>query len=190
MRSMVPPRYVAFLRAINVGGHVIAMARLRSLFEQMGLANVETFIASGNVIFSSRAKPAALERRLEAELQKALGYEVATFLRTAAEVAAIARNEPFPATRAATAHALNVGLLAAPLPTAAAKAVLALRNDVNDFHVQGREVYWLCQGRQTESPFAKVKFEKLTGAQVTFRGIKTMQRLANKYGFDETTPSA
>ena len=50
------PRLVAFLRAINVGGHTVTMAHLRGLFEDLGFTNVETFIASGNVIFGSRPR--------------------------------------------------------------------------------------------------------------------------------------
>ena len=49
-------RYVAFLRAINVGGHVVKMEALRKLFESMGFQRVETYIASGNVIFDSEAR--------------------------------------------------------------------------------------------------------------------------------------
>src|SRR6185369_8391120 len=60
------PKYVAFLRAINVGGHVVKMDQLRALFEALGFANVETFIASGNVIFDSKSKNvAALERKID-----------------------------------------------------------------------------------------------------------------------------
>jgi len=58
---MIMTRYVAFLRAINVGGHNVKMDALRALFESMKLASVETFIASGNVIFeTNRRDPAAL----------------------------------------------------------------------------------------------------------------------------------
>ena len=55
-------RYVAFLRAINVGGHIVKMETLRDLFTAHGLAKVETFIASGNVIFESKA---AADKKLE-----------------------------------------------------------------------------------------------------------------------------
>ncbi|MBA3354552.1 MAG: DUF1697 domain-containing protein [Pyrinomonadaceae bacterium] len=47
------PKYVAFLRAINVGGHIVKMDHLRQLFEALGFSNVDTFITSGNVIFDS-----------------------------------------------------------------------------------------------------------------------------------------
>ena len=69
------PRLFAFLRAINVGGHTVTMAELRGQFEALGFSDVETFIASGNVIFTSRAKGGqALERRIEARLHQTLGY--------------------------------------------------------------------------------------------------------------------
>ena len=80
------PRYIAFLRAINVGGHTVKMDRLRQIFDSLGFSNVETFLASGNVVFETTAQDtAALETRITAGLRAALGYEVATFLRTPAE---------------------------------------------------------------------------------------------------------
>ena len=78
------PRLVAFLRAINVGGHTVTMEELRRLFTSLGGKDVETFIASGNVIFNSRSRDIpALEHTIEQRLHAALGYEVATFVRTA-----------------------------------------------------------------------------------------------------------
>jgi uncharacterized protein (DUF1697 family) len=74
------PRYVAFLRAINVGGRTVTMERLRALFSDIGFSNVETFIASGNVIFDSKsAAPTTLEKDIERQLEASLGYSVATF---------------------------------------------------------------------------------------------------------------
>jgi uncharacterized protein (DUF1697 family) len=90
------PKFVAFLRAINVGNHTVKMDQLGSLFEELGFANVETFIASGNVIFDSKATNIkSLERKIDKHLEKSLGYEVTTFIRSVAEIAEIARYEPF-----------------------------------------------------------------------------------------------
>jgi len=75
-------RYAALLRAINVGGHTVKMKELCTLFEAMKLSNVRSVIASGNVLFESRAGAAALEARIEDGLRKSLGYDVETFLRT------------------------------------------------------------------------------------------------------------
>ena len=81
------PKFIVFLRAVNVGGHTVKMDILRQHFESLGFSRVETFIASGNVIFESPAKNAkSLETTIEAKLREALGYEVAAFLRTDAEL--------------------------------------------------------------------------------------------------------
>ena len=58
---------------------------------------------------------------------------------------------------------------------------MALKTDIDDFHVNGREVYWLCRKKQSESTFSNVRFEKLIKASVTFRGVNTVAKLATKY---------
>ena len=175
------PRLYAFLRAINVGGHTVTMARLRELFEELGLADVETFIASGNVIFSSPIKStASLETKIEAHLEKALGYEVKAFIRTGPELVALAAYKAFPAPQIAKAGAFCVGFLAEPLDAAGTKALNGLKNDIDDFHLNGREIYWLSKVRQGESKFSNMVFEKTTKARVTFRGANTVAKLAQR----------
>jgi uncharacterized protein (DUF1697 family) len=173
----------AFLRAINVGGHTVTMAQLRQIFEDLGLLDVETFIASGNVIFRSPSRTLpTLERKIEGGLHKALGYEVKTFIRTAPELVAVSRHKPFPEMQIQSAGAFCVGFMAQPLDAAAKKALFALRTEIDDFHVNGREVYWLCKMRQSESKFSNTRFEKATGARITFRGAATVAKLAAKAG--------
>ena len=105
-------RYVAFLRAINVGGHTVRMETLRGLFERFGATAVETFIASGNVVFESGVRPeSVLEERIESALEEALQFPVGTFLRTLPEVAAVAESTVFPDDDVKAAHALYVGFL-------------------------------------------------------------------------------
>ena len=176
------PRLFAFLRAINVGGHNVSMAQLRMLFKALGFEEVETFIASGNVIFESdSSNVAALQRRIEDHLRTSLGYEVKTFLRTEAELSAIARYQPFDESQLHSAAALNVAFLAEPLTADAEKTLMALRTAIDDFHVHGREVYWLCQKKQSESTFSNALFERRLNVRATFRGLKTVARLAARY---------
>jgi len=176
-------RYVAFLRAINVGGsHVVKMDTLRATFEDAGFANVETFIASGNVIFDTRAKDlAALERKIEQVLEACLGYEVATFIRSLEAVTAIALYQPFSPEAMASARALNVGLLKEPLPAATRTALSTLRTDIDDFHTNGSELYWICRKAQSESKISNAVFERALRVKATFRGLRTMAKLAAKY---------
>ncbi|MFN7927066.1 MAG: DUF1697 domain-containing protein [Blastocatellia bacterium] len=176
------PRLIAFLRAINVGGHNVKMETLGALFVELGFTDVETFIASGNVIFTTnRLDIGTLEQRIADHLQASLGYAVATFLRTDAEVQAVANYQPFAAEEMQAALALNVGFLAEPLSREASEKVLTYRNAMDDLHLQGREIYWLCRMRQTESPFAKAGFEKIVKVKATFRGLNTVRKLAAKY---------
>ena len=176
-------RYIAFLRAINVGGHTVKMDVLRQFFEALGFSNVETFIASGNVVFETAAKNThTLEKKIEQQLRAALGYEVATFIRTEAELAAIAQYQPFPSAQMEAATAFNIAFLAEPLDAASQKRLLALKTDIDDFHVRGREVYWLCGKKQSESTFNNTRFEKALKVRATFRGVATIVRLAARCG--------
>ena len=176
-------RYVAFLRAINVGGRVVKMDRLKKLFEDAGFTNVETFIASGNVIFDGGAKKAeAIERTIEKQLHAALGYEVHTFVRTCAELKGIAAHKPFAAKAIDASLAFNVAFLAAPPDAKAKKALLALATTLDDLHVNGREIYWLSKARQSESVISNAVFEKTLGCRSTVRGVNTIRKMAEKHG--------
>ena len=170
------PRYIAFLRAINVGGHTVKMERLRALFEELGFRNVATFIASGQVIFETRAGDTAkLEAKIEKHLRSALGYDVATFIRTPAELAAIAgQADP-------GEHTLYVCFTRKPPPHAARTRLQTHCNDVDDFEVHDREVYWLCRSRSSDSSFSGALLEKILGGPATARNVNTINRLVAKY---------
>jgi len=174
-------RYVAFLRGINVGGHVVAKDALCKPFTALGLEDVESFIASGNVIFTARSGSAPTwEKRLAERLEKALGYEVATFVRTGKEVAAIAAAKPFREPLRAGGSLLVAFLDRAP-GAPERKALEAFRSPTNDFVVTGRELYWLCQTRMTDSGLNYTVFEKALKSRATFRNMNTIVRLTKKY---------
>ena len=176
-------RYVAFLRAINVGGHTVTMADLRGHFEALGCAGVETVIASGNVVFDASSKsPAAFEKKIAAHLEERLGYAVATFLRTPAQLAAVAAHAPFSrADLDAPGHGLYVGFLAAEPDAAARKRVLGLASPVDAFRIQGRELYWLRRGRFSDSKMSGNALERSLGQPATLRNVTTVRKIAAKY---------
>lgn len=177
------PKHVAFLRAINVGGHTVKMDQLRRLFEDMGFLNVETFIASGNVIFDSTAiTPEALEKKIENHLHAALGYEVATFIRSTTEVAAISQYQPFlDSDLNAEGHILYVAFLTGTPSDEAKHKLLSVDSKVDEFHISGREVYWLCRKKFSESEFSGARLEKTLGMRATVRNITTVRKMASKY---------
>ncbi len=176
------PRYVAFLRAVNVGGRLVKMDELRAHVAAAGGHDVETFIASGNVIFSSPAKATApLERTIEAHLQRALGFAVPTLIRTTAEVAEAAARTPFADADVAAAGTYVAAFLRRPLDDAGKRGLASLQNDVDRFVLHGREVYWLATTRQSETKLTIVKFERAVGCDATMRAMTSLKKLAAKH---------
>jgi len=173
-------RYAALLRALNVGGHTVTMARLRELFEQAGLSGVETVIASGNVIFGTSARAVApLERRIERHLHEALGYAVATFIRTPDELARVVRARPFkPSAVAESGTRVFVAFLGREPTTRRRQDALALRTGTDDLVVDGREIYWLCRVPANEASVSGAMLEKALDLPVTVRNITTVRKLA------------
>lgn len=176
-------RYVALLRAINVGGqHAVKMDRLRALFEELGFRGVETFIASGNVIFECRSASAdAIEQRIEKHLKAKLGYDVATMLRTPDELAAVAAYEPFAVDGGVSdTDALYVSFTKRALADAAHAALLALRTATDDFHANGREVYWRCRTKLSETRVSGAALERAFAMPSTMRNVTTVRKLARR----------
>jgi uncharacterized protein (DUF1697 family) len=172
-------RYFAFLRAINVGGHTVTMETLCKLGVSFGLSDVETFIASGNLIFQSpETNTIVLEQKIASGLQSALGYEVATIIRSEAELATY---QAFPQSELDAAAALNIAFLARSLDAEAKDKLAALTTGIDRFVSHTREVYWLCQKKQSESTFSNPVLEKTLGMKSTLRGVNTIRKLAARY---------
>ena len=173
-------RYVAFLRAINVGSHIVKMPQLKKLFEDLGFENVATFIASGNVVFEADKQDVdQLERRIEKHLEKELGYEVVTFVRTTDELAKIAAAKPFG--EPAEDEVVYVAFLSKVPDAAAKKRVGALCNEVDTVKILKREAYWLRRVTAGESAVNSPAFEKALGMKATVRNISTPKRIAAKF---------
>jgi uncharacterized protein (DUF1697 family) len=177
------PRYAALLRAVNVGGRNARKEQLITLFEQAGAAGCATILASGNVVFThaGRSRP-ALEARLARDLAAGLGFDVAVFLRTPDELRAVLAHEAFPPDRLAAAAALNVVFLKEPLDADRRGRLGALRTATDDFHVHGREIWWLSRVRQSESKISNAVLERALGVEATIRGLGTVEKVVAKLG--------
>jgi len=100
-------RYIALLRAVNVGGTgALPMTDLKAMCTEAGFTKVETYIASGNVVFESKATAAKVKAELEARLQAYAGKPVGVVLRTAAEMAAVLKANPFKKTEPKFTYAI------------------------------------------------------------------------------------
>ena len=175
-------RFSAFLRAVNVGGRVVKMDVLRKQFEALGFDNVSTFIASGNVIFeTAHGNPDALEVRIEERLQKALGFRVATLLRSGPEVTTIAaRCENYAAEIDAGAVLYVIFARNAPPPDGK-RRLLALNNEIDELAVHGRDILWLCRRHLGESTLEGGALDRTCTLEATVRNANTVRRIAAKY---------
>jgi uncharacterized protein (DUF1697 family) len=109
--------FIALLRAVNVGGTgKLPMSDLKHLCERAGFEAVQTYIASGNVVFKSGKSEHQVKAALEAELQAYAGRPVGVLVRTAAQMAEVLANNPFP--DAAPNRTVAIFLDKAPAPDA------------------------------------------------------------------------
>jgi uncharacterized protein (DUF1697 family) len=175
-------RYVAFLRGMNLGNRRITNDDLRANFEALECEEVATFRASGNVIFTANGgSTAKLTTRLEDGLAEALGYEVPVFLRSAKELLAIAAHEPFDAEAlGASTGKLQIALLTKKPTAKAGKSALALSTEADRLAVEGRELYWLPQGRMSDSELDLKALAKILGP-MTIRTEGTIEQIAAKH---------
>jgi uncharacterized protein (DUF1697 family) len=172
------PKYVAFLRAINVGGNaIIKMTDLKRMFESAGLENVQTYIQSGNVIFETGEDIDAVKKRIERQLEGAAGYKIHFFVRTMRELQSIVSKSPF---TAKANEMVYVAFLDQKPDPKSQQALLDLKNEADDFAVKGREAYHLRRDRE-KSALAKTSIEKILKSPATLRNMTTLAKMVDKY---------
>ena len=177
-------RCVAFLRAINVGGRIVKMADLARHFGTLGHTDVQTFIASGNVIFRSRSRSTtALAASIADGLEPLLGFRAEAFVRNEDELLALAQlaasRQASHRTAVGPQGEVNVALLALPLTPAQATALAGLRTELDEFAHNGTEVYWMCKRKQSDSTFSNAVFERKLQTKTTIRRASMLERLAD-----------
>ncbi len=179
------PRYVAFLRGINLGKRRVKMERLREAVAAFpGSSEVDTFIASGNVLFTSpRRAVAALENELAAHLATELGFPVPVLLRTRRELADLVATAPLGELWADAPNAsTQVTFFREPLPAQLAAGIVEVRTEVDAFAVKGRELYWRCGVKLTASTvWADAKANPHHLPVGTTRNLNTLRQIVEKF---------
>ena len=140
---------------------------------------METFIASGNVIFETDSENTEeLSRNIEAHLLSELGYGVAVFLRTPEELKGILSHKPFVDPGSASIY---IAFLSRTPDEKAVEKLASFNSADNQFHIHGREVHWLCRTRFSDSAFSGAQLEKTLGMPATIRNLSTLQKMIIKY---------
>ena len=153
----------------------------RSLFADMRFDDVATFITMGNVIFSTPSEnPAELEATIEQHLHGALGYEVATFVRTPGElrdtidIRGDELHHPD--------HSVYVAFTHSAPDSTVCDALVALEFGTDRFEFREREVYWLMCGKVSASLLLKENdvAKIMKSVPHTTRNITSLQKLLTK----------
>jgi uncharacterized protein (DUF1697 family) len=167
------PCFTALLRAVNVGGTgKLPMARLKAICEAAGFARVQTYIASGNVVFESDADEAAVKAALEAGLERFAGRKIGVVVRSAAEMAAVLADNPFPD---APGNRVMAIFLDAPPPADALEAATGLQDE--EMRLGRREIYV-----HYPSGMGRSKLRIPAAAQGTARNMNTVAKLTEMCG--------
>jgi len=170
--------HIAFLRAVNVGHRRVRNARLVELLDQLGHPDAWTYINSGNVVFSASGARAALEETIGTAIERDVGFEVTTFVRTAGELRDVVGRRPF---EAASGDTYFVTFLADRPTPSQRKDLEALSNDVDTLVVDGREVHWLMHGTSMDSKLVKRQWEQILGKNSsTSRNMTMLTKLIDK----------
>ena len=157
------------------------MPALRELVEELGHDNVRTYVQSGNLVFTSDASPAELERELERAIAERLGVETDVVVRTRDELADVVARDPF-GDVVDQPKLYQVSFLAGELDAEASRRLEQLRADSERFDVSGREIYaWYPAGIQ-RSKLAQALAGKRLGVTATARNWNTVTKLLELAG--------
>jgi uncharacterized protein (DUF1697 family) len=156
------------------------METLVKSFGTLGLAEVESVIASGNILFTADGSVnAELEARIEKGLESDLGYAVPTFLRSAAEMRLVAEANPFgqPLPQGGTDSVMFLK----GSPKVTADRLAGFESEMDRLALVGAELHWRCRGKTLDS---KIKWPKLVrelglGPNTT-RNRTTVVKLADR----------
>lgn len=171
-------RYVALLRAINVGGHTVTMEKLRGHFAELGLGGVRSYIQTGNVFFDAPEQDRAkLTTKIEKHLRAKLGYEVATFLRTIPELEKVAASKAF------AKHPLTpdtrhcVLFLSQPLPKTPKLPVRSASEELELVHALGSDAMVVLHLKKGRTLNAAAFMEKTYEVKATARFFHTTAKI-------------
>jgi uncharacterized protein (DUF1697 family) len=177
------PRFVAFLRGINVGGRSVKKEKLKDAFSSMGFENVSTFKQSGNVIFKTNSEDKLeLEGRITAKLQTALGYSVPVFLRSTEHLKRIVKLEPFKGQSIEGASFLVTFLSAMPPSTFISQLPLMIpKSTAQVISAHTTEVFSITHGGgegALPNPFVESKLK----VKATTRNLNIVRDIVEKFG--------
>jgi uncharacterized protein (DUF1697 family) len=184
------PVIILMLRGVNVGGHnVFKMDALRTLYESLGFRNVESYVQSGNVVFSSEAQSlAALAKQIGDGIEKRFGFRPDLILRTPSDLKSVIARNPFARRQDLDPRKLHVMFLADNPQKEALQQIAELKTDPEELRISGRELYMYFHNGMGRSGLSLNKIEKILSTPGTARNWNTVEKLLEMARRLEATP--
>jgi uncharacterized protein (DUF1697 family) len=173
---MANERSFGFLRAVNVGKRRMAMADLARALTDAGLRDVETFIASGNFVFTGQGDEGAIEAALTAKF----GFLAQTFVRTRGELQLL-YDLAAPFATGHGVHAVQVGFLSHTPDDALRQKLAIIENDLDHFTFGPSEIIWTMHASMIETSFGRKGMTGKGWPACTFRNVTTLERMLEKW---------
>ncbi|RUU06546.1 DUF1697 domain-containing protein [Mesorhizobium sp. USDA-HM6] len=175
--------YVALLYSILLGeGRRVVMSDLKAMGESLGLKNVRTLVATGNLVFEARTtKISDLERRLEKAFEETFGRHVDIIVRGAEDWLKLSAGNPFPAESAAAGDQVAVRVMREPAPTDALSALQARAAEDEKVLLVGGDIWLVFSRQRPSSRLLAASNHKRMGIG-TSRNWNTVRRLAEMVG--------
>lgn len=174
------PRYVAFLRAINVGGRgLVSMTDLRAAFEAAGCRHVRTYIASGNVLFESPARgTGSIVQKVRRKLRTLIGQEPEILCLTAAEMTRVLTDAPFTGRETTSGAKLYVTFLAEKPRRTPALPLVSSKEALEVIGISGREAFVVSRLKKNGFfGFPNTFIEEQLGVPATSRNWSTVTKI-------------
>jgi len=170
---------ISLLRGVNVGGHnKIKMEELRELYESLGLRHAQTYVQSGNVVFSTDARDfTRLSKRIADAIEERFAFRPGVILRTAADLRAVIAANPFAARRDLDPSKLLVQFLASEPPADVREGVLRIESEPEELRMAGRELYIYYPNGMARPKVAWASIERILQTPCTGRNWNTVRKL-------------
>jgi uncharacterized protein (DUF1697 family) len=173
-------RFVAFLRGINVGGHVVVKSTLESVFAGLGFKNVSVYKQSGNIVFDSPEPATELTPTIEAALKAALGFDTPVFIRSLTCLKELVASDPFKGQNGEGSSFLVTILAAKPVSYPFQFPVTIPKSTAQVIGARGSELFSVTHGGG-EGTLPNPFIEKTLKCKATTRNIHIIEEIVAKF---------
>ena len=173
--------YISILRGINVGGNKkIKMDALREMYSELGYTHVQSYIQSGNVIFSTEKNDTeSLQKTISAKIKESFGFDVPVLVYTAKEMKTNLENNPFKDDSSKDVAFIHLTFLSTIPEKSLVEKITTSSFAPDEFILTGKVLYLYCPNGYGQTKLTNTFFENKLKLTATTRNLKTATELLN-----------